>query len=115
MNSCLFCKMSSGEIPVEKVYEDEYAFIIRDINPQAPYHLLAIPRKHYASIQEIPAEELSEYMGHLMNAVTKGLRKTGLDNKGYRLIINSGEIAGQSIPHIHIHILGGRSMAWPPG
>ncbi len=115
MNTCLFCRIASGEIPAEKVYEDETTIIIRDINPQAPFHLLAIPKQHFNAVHDIHASEMSELMGSLMNAISQTLRKIGLDQKGYRMVINSGEIAGQSVPHLHVHLLGGRSMQWPPG
>lgn len=115
MDTCLFCKIIKGEIPAEKVYENDSTVIIRDIDPQAPYHLLALPRKHYAAIHDIPSEEIASYMGDLTKAVSHYLKESGLDQKGYRLVINSGRSAGQSVFHIHVHILGGRSMQWPPG
>jgi histidine triad (HIT) family protein len=115
MSDCLFCKIAEGQIPADKVYEDDRALVFRDISPQAPTHLLAIPKKHYAAVHEIPPEEAGTLMGGLTDAVCKALRATGLDKSGYRLVVNSGETAGQTVGHIHIHVLGGRELAWPPG
>jgi histidine triad (HIT) family protein len=115
MDGCLFCKIAAGQIPADKVFEGDCALVFRDISPQAPTHLLAIPKKHYASVHEIPPEEVGTLLGGLMNAVSAALRVTGLDNGGYRLVVNSGETAGQTVPHLHIHVLGGRSLSWPPG
>jgi len=115
MNNCLFCKIAAGELPAEKLYEDENAIVIRDINPQSPSHFLAIPKKHYPAIHDVPKEEAPPLFAGLMNATRQALNASGLENKGYRLVINSGESAGQTVPHLHIHILGGRQMEWPPG
>jgi len=115
MNDCLFCKIAAGQIPAGKVYEDDRALVFKDIDPKAPTHLLAIPKKHYASVHEIPPEEVGTLMGGLTGALCKALSSTGLDKDGYRLVVNSGEIAGQTVPHLHIHVLGGRELAWPPG
>ncbi|MDR2591276.1 MAG: histidine triad nucleotide-binding protein [Chitinispirillales bacterium] len=115
MSDCLFCKIAAGQIPADKIFEDDCALVFRDISPQAPTHLLAIPKKHYPSVHEIPPDEVGTLLGKLMTAVTTALRKTDLDKNGYRLVVNSGEIAGQTVPHLHIHVLGGRSLAWPPG
>jgi histidine triad (HIT) family protein len=115
MNNCIFCKIAAGEISADKVYEDENAFVIRDINPQAPHHFLAIPKTHYPAVHDIPLSEMPAVMGGLACAVSKALAITGLDKDGYRLAVNSGDIAGQTVPHLHIHILSGRNLAWPPG
>lgn len=114
MNDCLFCKMANNLIPVTKVYEDDQVIVINDINPQAPHHLLAIPRRHYSAIHEVPSGELGLFQA-LSGAVQKVVTEKGLSAKGYRLVINSGESAGQTVPHIHVHILSGRDMHWPPG
>ena len=114
MSNCLFCKMASGEIPVQPVYEDDRVFVIRDINPQAPAHLLAIPREHYGAIHEVPPEKQSLFQS-LFGAIVKVVAAEKLDAAGYRLVINSGESAGQSVGHIHVHVLGGRTLHWPPG
>jgi len=115
MNDCLFCKIAAGQIPADKVYEDDRALVFRDISPQAPTHLLAVPKEHYASVHEIPPQKVGALFEGLMDALRKALRSTGLDKDGYRLAVNSGEIAGQTVPHLHIHVLGGRELAWPPG
>jgi len=115
MNDCLFCKIATGQIPADKVYEDDRALVFRDISPQAPTHLLAISKKHYAAVHDIPPEEVGTLLGGVIGALREALRLTGLDKNGYRLVVNSGEIAGQTVPHLHIHVLGGRELAWPPG
>jgi histidine triad (HIT) family protein len=115
MGDCIFCSIIAGEIPAERVYEDDSAIVIRDINPQAPHHFLVIPKKHYPSVHDIPEPEVSIVMGGLTNAICIALVDSGLDNAGYRLVVNSGDIAGQTVPHLHVHILGGRELKWPPG
>ncbi|MCL2218531.1 MAG: histidine triad nucleotide-binding protein [Chitinispirillia bacterium] len=115
MDDCIFCKIIRGEIPADKLYEDEHAIVIRDINPQAPFHFLAIPRKHYPGVHDIPPPLMGEVFGGVMNAYCKALEACGLVQNGYRLVANSGEIAGQTVPHLHIHVLGGRELSWPPG
>jgi histidine triad (HIT) family protein len=111
---CLFCRIARREAPAQIVYEDEDAVVIRDINPQAPTHLLAIPKKHYSDIHEVPPSE-ADFLVKLCRAVTAVLRQEDLIGYGYRLVINSGRRAGQSIFHVHVHILSGRIMRWPPG
>jgi histidine triad (HIT) family protein len=114
MDSCLFCKIIAGKIPCAKVYENEHVFAFKDINPQAPVHLLVLPKVHYAHVHEVPAAQES-VLQKLMAAVSALVRQEGLDTKGYRLVINSGRESGQSVDHIHVHILSGRTMHWPPG
>ena len=114
MGDCLFCKFIKKEIPVLFVYEDENAVVIRDINPQAPSHFLVIPREHFAGIHEVPLEKAGFFDG-LLKAASAAITKENLDSKGYRLVINYGEKAGQSVHHIHIHLLSGRDFRWPPG
>jgi histidine triad (HIT) family protein len=111
---CLFCKIIKKEIPAPRVYEDENTVVIRDINPQAPVHLLALPRKHHAGVHEVTAAD-NKLFGQIFQAVSKVVEQEKLASQGYRLVINFGEKAGQSVPHIHVHILSGRSMLWPPG
>jgi histidine triad (HIT) family protein len=115
MGSCLFCKVIAGEILVDKVYEDENALVFKDTNPQAPSHFLAIPKKHYAAVHEIPQGETGTLIGGLMNAISEALSAAGLDKSGYRLVANFGNSAGQTVRHLHFHILGGRELRWPPG
>jgi histidine triad (HIT) family protein len=112
--NCLFCKIVQGVIPAEIIYENEYAVVIKDIDPKAPVHLLAIPRNHYRGMHEVPPEE-SWLFGGLFEAVTTVIKLKGLDSGGYRLVVNSGESAGQAVGHIHVHILSGRTLHWPPG
>jgi histidine triad (HIT) family protein len=114
MQDCLFCKIIAGQIPSSKVFEDEHTLIFKDISPKAPTHLLAIPKEHYATVQDIPIAKMG-LMIDLFNAVGKIVKQLDLGAKGYRLVINSGEQAGQAVPHLHVHILAGRHLAWPPG
>jgi histidine triad (HIT) family protein len=114
MEQCLFCRIIKGEIPAIKIYEDEFAFAFNDINPQAPRHILVIPREHFAHIHEIPQEK-REILAGLFNAVGNIVGQEGMIKEGYRLVVNSGENSGQAVFHIHVHILFGRKMKWPPG
>ena len=107
----LFTRILNGEIPAEIVYQDEYCFAIRDIAPQAPVHILVIPRAEIPGVAELP--ESGDHQ-HLLNAAKKIAESEGLTG-GYRLVINQGEDAGQTVPHLHIHLLGGRELDWPPG
>ncbi len=110
--SCLFCKIVSGEIPAKSVYEDADVFAFADINPQAPVHVLVIPRKHVASLAE--AVDDAALLGTLMAAAGRIAAENGLA-KGYRTVINTGADGGQTVEHLHVHLLGGRAMHWPPG
>ena len=110
---CLFCKIIAGEIPSEKVYEDEKVYVFRDINPQAPTHMLVIPKKHLDSLDQV-TEEDAELMAHVPLVIAQLAKEEGLD-KGYRVVVNTGEEGGQSVKHLHFHLLGGRSLQWPPG
>jgi histidine triad (HIT) family protein len=112
--NCLFCKIAAGEIPAQLVYEDDRAVAFRDINPQAPTHVLVIPREHLASLAD--AEDGQEsLLGHLLLAAARVARAGGLAESGYRTVINNGAGAGQSVFHLHLHVLGGRPLQWPPG
>ena len=113
-NDCLFCKISAGSIPSEKIYESETLFAINDINPQAPIHILIIPRTHRSSLLDVEETD-HELMGSIITVANKLAIEQGLDKLGYRLVVNCGEGAGQSVFHIHYHILGGRPLKWPPG
>lgn len=114
MENCIFCKIIAGEIPAKTIFQDENTIAFNDINPKAPRHILVIPREHYAHIHEIPAHR-SEILNHLLSAVSTIVTQEGLTRDGYRLVINSGADSGQEVPHIHVHILAGRKMHWPPG
>src|SRR5450432_3955882 len=111
--SCLFCKISAKEIPAKLVYEDEDAFAFDDINPQAPTHVLICPRKHFASLVEAAPEDQA-LLGKLQLIAAKIAAQRGL-TLGFRTVINSGSGAGQSVFHLHLHLLGGRHFGWPPG
>ena len=112
MEDCLFCKMINGEIQTQKVYEDDLMIIIKDIAPKAPLHFLAIPKKHYKFLIEQRDDDMVN-LGKILNKISKLSTELGLYN-GYRLIINQGDDAGQSVPHLHIHILAGKQMDWNP-
>lgn len=112
MEDCLFCKFANGEIPVNKVFENEDFVIIRDINPQAKNHFLAIPKKHFKYLAEM-TEEDGELVGRILKTIPALEDLLELKN-GYRLVINQGDDAGQIVPHLHIHILSGQKMGWQP-
>jgi histidine triad (HIT) family protein len=114
MTECLFCKIINNKIPSSKVYEDAHTFAFNDINPQAPMHILVLPKEHYAGIHEIPPNK-TDILKKLFEAVQKIVGEKALIEKGYRLVVNFGAKAGQSVDHIHVHILSGRDMHWPPG
>lgn len=112
MDSCLFCRIIAGEIPSRKVYEDDSVYAFYDINPQAPVHVLLIPKKHIARIENLEPSD-ADVMGHLMVAARKVGDLLGLSN-GYRIVFNNGADGGQEVEHIHLHLLGGLKMGWPP-
>jgi histidine triad (HIT) family protein len=114
MDECLFCKVIEGKVPAKIVYQDESAMAIEDIHPQSPVHLLVLPRKHLPSLKEAGAED-GELLGHLFLVAAQLARDRGLESKGYRTVINNGVWAGQSVFHLHVHVLGGRAFHWPPG
>jgi histidine triad (HIT) family protein len=110
---CLFCKIAAGTIPVTRLYEDDEVLAFPDIHPQAPVHILVIPKRHIASCAHaLPAD--SGLLGHLLSAAAEVGHRQHLDN-GYRLVINTGPDGGQTVEHLHVHLLGGRPMGWPPG
>ncbi len=113
MTDCIFCKIIQGEIPCKKAYEDDLAIAIYDISPVAPVHILVLPKKHISDMNEVAEEDLILF-GHLQNVVRKLAQQMKLD-KGYRMVVNCGEQGGQTVDHLHFHLLGGRSMQWPPG
>ena len=114
MSDCLFCKISAKKIPAKIVYEDADALAFEDMNPQAPVHVLIIPRKHIATPLEMTAEDES-ITGHLFLVAAKITRDKGIDESGFRLVLNTNADAGQGVFHMHLHLLGGRRMHWPPG
>jgi diadenosine tetraphosphate (Ap4A) HIT family hydrolase len=113
MSDCLFCKIAEGEIPSTKVYEDDKILAFRDLEPQAPEHVLIIPKKHIASLDDVKDED-AELLGYIMCKVKDIAAELGLEN-GYRLVNNCGEDGLQTVKHLHFHLLGKRKMTWPPG
>jgi|SRR6185312_14184440 histidine triad (HIT) family protein len=112
-SDCLFCKIVEGTIPANRVYEDDLCIVFPDINPQAPTHLLVIPKQHIASQAKAAAED-TPLLGHLLAVAADTARKRKLD-RGYRVVLNTGDEGGQTVSHLHLHLLGGRPMTWPPG
>jgi histidine triad (HIT) family protein len=110
----IFAKIIRKEIPAKIVYEDECVLAFRDVNPKAPVHILVVPKEDIARISEAQPED-EPLLGHLLIAAAEIARKEGIDGTGYRLVINKGAHAGESVPHLHVHLLGGRQMDWPPG
>lgn len=114
MADCIFCKIGRKEIPSKIVYEDRQVVAFEDISPQAPTHILVIPKAHFATFNDVGAEQ-EALLGHMMVVAARIARDKGLSEQGYRLVGNCQEGAGQSVFHIHLHLLGGRRFAWPPG
>jgi histidine triad (HIT) family protein len=112
--SCLFCRMIAGEVPAEFLHQDDACVVIRDINPQAPTHVLVIPREHMESLDEASVRD-EALLGHLLRVGARIANDQGHAEDGYRTVINNGTGAGQSVFHLHVHVLGGRPMSWPPG
>lgn len=112
MSDCLFCKIVAGNIPSNKVYEDELCLAFYDIDPQAPTHFLVIPKAHIGSVSEVNGEN-SAVVAHIFEVIAKVTKELGVDS--YRVVSNIGQQAGQSVFHLHFHVLGGRDMTWPPG
>ena len=110
---CLFCKIIAGTIPAKPVYQDDQCFAFQDIHPQAPVHVLVIPRKHIASLAAADKSD-EALLGHLLSAAAEIARQQGLSN-GFRTVISTGRDGGQTVDHLHVHVLGGRAMHWPPG
>jgi histidine triad (HIT) family protein len=106
---CIFCRIISGEIQSDILYQDEEVIAIRDINPQAPTHFLVLPKSHIASLAQLGADQ-KPLLGHLVHVANELAKKEGVSDKGYRLVINSGAEAGQEVPHLHLHLLGGRPL-----
>ena len=114
MTDCLFCKIVAGEIPAEIIYEDDRVLAFRDISPQAPTHALVIPRKHIATLNDLQPDD-AELVGQMLLAAKAIAAKDGIADDGYRTVFNCNAGAGQTVFHIHLHVLGGRPMNWPPG
>jgi len=114
MSDCLFCRIASGEIPAKIVHQDDAVVAFRDINPQAPTHLLVIPRRHLVSLAGAGAGD-DPLIGRLFRTAAEIADREGIAGNGFRVVANAGDWAGQTVPHLHVHLLGGRRMAWPPG
>lgn len=112
MSDCLFCKIANGQIPSKKVYEDEVCYAFYDIDPQAPTHFLVIPKAHIASVSQV-TEDNAAVVAHIFAVISKVTQEMGLES--YRVVSNVGQQAGQSVFHLHFHVMGGRDMTWPPG
>jgi histidine triad (HIT) family protein len=112
--NCLFCRISAGEIPADIVYQDERCIAFRDTNPQAPVHVLVIPREHMESLDEATQKD-EVTLGHLLRVAARVANEQGISESGYRVVTNTGAGAGQSVFHLHVHVLGGRQLNWPPG
>jgi histidine triad (HIT) family protein len=110
MISDIFCKIIKGELPADVVYKDDDFWVIKDINPQAPVHLLIVPVKHYFSLEDFMEEENAELLGKALIVAHKAAHQNGIADKGYRLILNEGEYGGKLVPHLHIHLLGGKKL-----
>jgi histidine triad (HIT) family protein len=112
--NCIFCRILEGEIPSDTVYGDERSVAFRDTNPQAPVHILVIPREHMESLDEASQKD-EALLGHLLRVAARVANEQGLSESGYRTVINTGAGAAQSVFHLHVHVLGGRTLNWPPG
>lgn len=115
MNDCIFCRIVRGEIPADVVARTAEAVAFRDLNPQAPVHVLVVPTRHLAAARDVEGDEGALLLGRTLQLATRVARDLGLDANGYRLVANTGAGAGQSVFHLHVHLLGGRPMTWPPG
>jgi histidine triad (HIT) family protein len=114
MDECIFCNIVNKEIPAKVVYEDDKIIAFDDINPQAPVHVLLIPKEHYTSLNDI-SEENKDLLGHILFKARQVAQKKGVKESGYRIVLNTARDSGQDVFHIHFHVLGGRRMTWPPG
>jgi histidine triad (HIT) family protein len=112
---CIFCRIVAGEIPATIVARNEDALAFRDLNPQAPTHVLVIPTRHFASATEVPEDERAAVLGQLLRLAVAVAEAAGVAPSGYRTVINTGKYGGQTVDHLHVHLLAGRQMHWPPG
>lgn len=114
MAECIFCKIAGGEVPTEFLYQDENLVAFKDINPQAPVHFLIVPRKHISNILEITDAD-HQLLMTIQKVIAELTAKLGIADNGFRVVVNTGKDGGQTVPHLHFHILGGRFLNWPPG
>ena len=110
MEDCIFCKIISGEIPSQKLYEDDKIYVFNDINPEAPVHFLVIPKEHIANVNEL-TEENSDILAHIFLQIKKLVKELGIDNSGYRVVTNTGDDAGQTVHHMHFHVIGKKKLS----
>ncbi|MBN1044566.1 MULTISPECIES: histidine triad nucleotide-binding protein [Clostridium] len=114
MGDCIFCKIIKGDIPSKKLYEDEFVYAFYDINPEAPVHFLVIPKEHIKSVNELNEKNIN-VVSHIFKVINKLVVELGIADSGYRIVNNCGEDGGQTVNHMHFHILAGRNLQWPPG
>ncbi len=114
MADCIFCRIISGDVPADMIHKDEMVTAFRDVNPQAPTHVLIVPNKHIASLNDLTGEDKA-LVGHIVQTAVQIASSEGLAERGFRVVANCGPEAGQSVDHIHFHLLGGRALGWPPG
>jgi histidine triad (HIT) family protein len=114
VSACIFCRIVEGSIPAKIVYQDEHALAFDDINPQAPVHALVIPKRHVPSVQDL-GEADRVLLGHLLLTCSRIAKEKGLSETGFRVVANTGRDGGQTVFHLHLHVMGGRHMGWPPG
>lgn len=112
--NCIFCKIINGEIPSQKVYEDDRILAFKDINPAAPIHIVIVPKEHISSANEIN-DSNNDVVGHIFKVAAALAKENGIAERGYRIVNNCGEEGGQSVNHLHFHLIGGRNLQWPPG
>jgi len=113
-DDCIFCRIVAGDIPAEVLLETEHSLVFKDVNPATPVHYLAVPKKHLATLNDL-SEEDREIMGDLCLCAARAAKQLGIDQAGYRLVVNTNQAAGQVVFHIHCHLMGGRAFGWPPG
>ncbi len=114
MAACIFCRIAAGEVPADVVYQDDLVVAFRDITPRAPTHLLVVPRKHIPSLSDVDASD-EALVGHIVQVAAQLAKSEGVGESGFRIVANCGLQAGQSVDHVHFHLLGGRALGWPPG
>jgi len=115
MSDCIFCKIAEGQIPAKKVYENDKVIAFHDITPQAPIHVLVIPKKHIAAARDLSPTDMQEILPSIFEAIQKLTQELEIEDKGYRIVNNCGVDGGQTVNHLHFHVLGGRKLQWPPG
>jgi histidine triad (HIT) family protein len=115
MSECIFCQIASGRIKASILYSDEHVVAFEDVSPQAPTHLVVIPRAHIEGVADLVSEKREQLISKIFEAISKIVTKKGLSSSGYRVVLNQGEDAGQLVPHLHFHVLSGRPFSWPPG